>query len=146
MIFFIILKINPYICKTMSYFGKKSLSWWDYHNHTDESAIRFLHTNPELQLQILKKWYPIGTHVTSYTLHKRRVKYKISDHLLTDYGVYKVEISRIDLTPGVTAFKNSISLELAYKTVNPVKLIIDKTSEQQIVREHKLSRILMNLD
>jgi hypothetical protein len=125
----------------MSYFGKKSLSWWDYHNHTDENAIRFLHTNPDLQLQILKKWYPIGTRVHAYTFQNitMRVNYKISDHTLLMCGMYQVEISRID-------FKNFISLELAHKTVNPVKLIIDKTFEQEIIREHKLSRILKNLD
>jgi len=68
-----------------------------------------------------------------------RVNYKISDHTLLMCGMYQVEISRID-------FKNFISLELAHKTVNPVKLIIDKTFEQEIIREHKLSRILKNLD
>lgn len=44
----------------MSTFGKKALIWWDYENHSKECALRYNHTPPEIQLQILHKWYPIG--------------------------------------------------------------------------------------
>jgi hypothetical protein len=45
-----------YICN-MSTFGKKALLNWDYNS---DDRKRFSKTNKNIQLEILKKWYPIG--------------------------------------------------------------------------------------
>jgi len=44
----------------MSTFGKKSLGWWNYEDHSKLNVVRYNHTPIELQLSILEKWYPIG--------------------------------------------------------------------------------------
>jgi hypothetical protein len=46
----------------MSQFGKKSLNWWNWEGYlTDNKFIeKWNHTPKEIQLQLLKKWYPIG--------------------------------------------------------------------------------------
>jgi TFIIF-interacting CTD phosphatase-like protein len=41
----------------MSFYGKKSLKYWDYNNC---EAARFNKTPVEIQHQILEKWYPLG--------------------------------------------------------------------------------------
>ncbi len=41
----------------MSTFGKKSLLKWDYDS---VDYLRWNKTHKDLQLEILKKWYPIG--------------------------------------------------------------------------------------
>ena len=47
-----------YICN-MSTFGKKALLNWDY---SSIEKKRFNNSDKNLQLEILKKWYPIGEH------------------------------------------------------------------------------------
>ena len=47
-----------YICN-MSTFGKKALLNWDYRSIEKK---RFNNSDKNLQLEILKKWYPIGEH------------------------------------------------------------------------------------
>ena len=54
----------------MSTFGKKSLNWWDYDDNSQ--SLRFNHTDLEIQLEILKKWYPVG----SLCREKERINYR----------------------------------------------------------------------
>lgn len=41
----------------MSTFGKKALLSWNYNSG---DSLRYVNTDKEIQLEILKKWYPIG--------------------------------------------------------------------------------------
>ena len=41
----------------MSTFGKKALLNWNYNSG---QTLRYFSTDKELQLEILKKWYPVG--------------------------------------------------------------------------------------
>ena len=47
----------------MSTFGKKYLRKWDYFNHTKIEKRRFNSTPMDFQLELLRKWYPIGMKV-----------------------------------------------------------------------------------
>ena len=44
----------------MSTFGRKALVWWDYEDNSKQNVMRFNHTDLDIQLKILEKWYPIG--------------------------------------------------------------------------------------
>ena len=56
----------------MSTFGKKALNWWDYDDNSKQNVMRFNHTDLETQLEILKKWYPVG----SLCREKERINYR----------------------------------------------------------------------
>lgn len=45
----------------MSTFGRKALVWWDYEDNSKQNVMRFNHTDLDIQLKILEKWYPIGS-------------------------------------------------------------------------------------
>jgi hypothetical protein len=55
----------------MSTFGKKSLVWWDYHDKSRDNIRRFSSTDKETQIEILKKWYPIGFRLKEYVFTHR---------------------------------------------------------------------------
>lgn len=61
----------------MSTFGKKALLNWDYNS---DDRKRFVKSNKILQLEILKKWYPIGE--TFYT------KKFNDEYIITGYNEY----------------------------------------------------------
>ncbi len=61
----------------MSTFGKKALLNWDYNS---DDKKRYLKTNKNIQLEILKKWYPIGE--TFYT------KNSTEGYIITEYEEY----------------------------------------------------------
>jgi|LauGreDrversion4_2_1035121.scaffolds.fasta_scaffold78647_6 hypothetical protein len=117
----------------MSYFGKKSLVWWDYHNHDRENAIRFIHTNEELQLKILKKWYPIGS---TFTISK---KLEPRDNFIIKGYVKYLNFWAIDFEN--TDIGKKI-LKLSITPINPVYVIMDSSSLYPINRESKLDRLL----
>lgn len=58
----------------MSTFGKKALLNWNYNSGDTQ---RYISTNKELQLEILKKWYPVG----EFFLYNNRLV-KITDYVL----------------------------------------------------------------
>ncbi len=46
----------------MSIYGKKALLNWEYEGkNTFDELRRFHNTSKDLQMEILKKWYPIGS-------------------------------------------------------------------------------------
>lgn len=56
----------------MSTFGKKAINWWTYDNHEKTDVTRWLHTPRDVQLKILKKWFPIGMKVIKYSRYWNR--------------------------------------------------------------------------
>ena len=71
----------------MSTFGKKALISWNYYN-SKENVMRFNHTNLDMQLKILNKWYPNNTIVRLhskndpnwYNEYTKTFTYKIIDY------------------------------------------------------------------
>lgn len=113
----------------MSTFGKKSLVWWDYDNHSKENATRFNHTPEEMQLKILEKWYPIG------------MRFKKDTHS----SIYKIE-GYVKLYYGWTvAFEPVVTTKYLYtssKNINPVFIIPEQECIIPLKRESKLEKIL----
>ena len=58
----------------MSTFGKKALLNWNYNSGDTQ---RYFNTDKELQLEILKKWYPVG----EFFLYKNNLV-KIANYIL----------------------------------------------------------------
>lgn len=54
----------------MSTFGKKSLAWWNYHDHSRDNVRRYILSDKDMQLEILKKWYPIGFKVQEHAFSR----------------------------------------------------------------------------
>ena len=65
----------------MSTFGKKYLRKWDYFNHTMVEKKRFNYTPIDFQLELLKKWYPIGMRV-----HKVNIRSNYPENDVHTYG------------------------------------------------------------
>lgn len=74
----------------MSTFGKKALTWWDYHNKERETIRRFVSSTHEFQLKIIEKWYPIGMIVETHSK-----KYKVVNYVLSNQG-YLLELININ--------------------------------------------------
>ena len=121
----------------MSWFGRKSLVWWDYEDHSKESALRFNHTNPDKQLEILEKWYPIGSKCYTHRSwsNNKNFNYEIVGYekRTTFYDNYVV---LIQLILEVDMLDRKIS------HLNPVRLVISPDDIVKIKRGSKLSRIL----
>jgi hypothetical protein len=71
----------------MSTFGKKYLRKWDYFNHTMVEKRRFNSTPMDFQLELLKKWYPIGMKVHKVSV---RSSYPENDVHQYDTDVYTI--------------------------------------------------------
>jgi hypothetical protein len=84
----------------MSTFGKKSLIWWDYDDDSRQNAIRFNHTDSEMQLKILKKWYPIGNRCRQrekmYRISRApKYSWEIVDYIISVGNIYTIKIKFI---------------------------------------------------
>ena len=114
----------------MSYFGKKALRWWNYYDHSKEQFIRFNNSTKEIQLGILKKWYPIGTpfKLTSLGIYYKSIFY-IKDYKLNQNGVYNIEY--------IDNFSKS-------KEKNPILINVDDEFIKSIKREYKIEKLLKN--
>jgi len=78
----------------MSTFGKKALNNWNY-KYSKENALRFNHTPMDLQLEILKKWYPIGMECVEFNLFLKNYdhfKFQIVGYEKIIGGVYNLEL------------------------------------------------------
>ena len=90
----------------MSTFGKKALLNWDYRSIEKK---RFNNSDKNLQLEILKKWYPIGEHcyihdspmkfrytIIGYeehlTFHSIIIGYPHADQLLKDRVIHPLNL------------------------------------------------------
>lgn len=71
----------------MSTFGKKYLKKWNYFNHTMVEKKRFNSTSIDFQLELLKKWYPIGMKVHKVSV---RSAYPEDDKHQYDTDVYTI--------------------------------------------------------
>jgi hypothetical protein len=116
----------------MSTFGKKALVFWNYDSNEWQ---RFSKTPVDIQLQILKKWYPIGWRCKFFApTYLSHIEYEIKDYILNVGGFYTVAID-----PKITEGYKPMVVKSGY---NPLKLdLIDK---QILRRDYKLERILKN--
>jgi len=115
----------------MSTFGKKALSFWEYDNRYKENIIRYNHTPLDMQLEILNKWYPIGTLC--------RLNSRISGWGFPD--VYNLEVV------GYSKSLYAYNLILKYvgtdkqATHHPLKVIVSPESIKTILRDIRLSKL-----
>lgn len=117
----------------MSFYGKKALVWWDYNDFSKESLIRYAHTNEEKQLEILKKWYPIGTKIRTYNIlgsNFSKTIWEIDGYEKMQWG-------------WALSYKNDdVTKAPFYKPLNPHRCKVLEEYQIKIKREHKLNRIL----
>jgi hypothetical protein len=84
----------------MSTFGKKALNSWNY-KYSKENSLRFNHTPMDLQLEILKKWYPIGMECVKFNLYFKNYdhfKYQIVGYEEIIGGFYNLELVKFIFT------------------------------------------------
>lgn len=97
----------------MSTFGKKALAYWDYNS---KEGNRFVRSDKNLQLEILKKWYPIG----EIGIIKDGTRIKIEAHV--EYvSYYLVGISFID--------KNSTG------STNPLNITLTTIERNRVIEK-----------
>lgn len=118
----------------MSTFGKKSLVWWDYDNHSKENATRFNHTPEEIQLNILEKWYPIGMRFKKDESFRSDTIYKIKGYIKM-YNGWTVDFESV--VPSKYFYTSS-------KNINPVFIIPERDCIIPLKREYKLERLFRN--
>jgi hypothetical protein len=111
----------------MSTFGKKSLLKWDYDS---VDYLRWNKTPKNIQLEILKKWYPIGEYFYYHSpfdrnKEKKGIKIKIVD--------YEEKISGFFVKYIYTFSSDELSC-------NPLRLKPSK----EFLRDFKLNKILKN--
>jgi len=116
----------------MSQFGKKSLSWWDWNGYlTDKKFIeKWNHTPKEIQLELLKKWYPIGMIGRCYITGINTLsdnKHEITGYIETMWG-YQLDVDYVDSN--------------YRKSCHPVRFIPDEKDRNRILREIKLKKLL----
>jgi len=118
----------------MSTFGKKSLVWWDYDNHSKENATRFNHTPEEIQLKILEKWYPIGMIFKKDDGFGKRIDiiYKIEGYVKMYQG-WTIAFEPVE--PNKYLYSSN-------KNINPVFIMPEKDCLIPLKREYKLEKIL----
>ena len=111
----------------MSTFGKKSLLKWDYDS---VDYLRWNKTPKNIQLEILKKWYPIGEYFYYHSPFDQNKEKKGIKVIVVDYeekiGGYFIKYN----------FLSNISKH----TCNPLRLKPSK----EFLRETKLKQILKN--
>ena len=123
----------------MSTFGKKSLIWWDYENRSKENAIRFNHSPMDIQLEILTKWFPVGSRCHLIRPWDSKVKhdYKIIGYTKhTCYYSIEVESIKRDKSTTIAGF-----ISKHKKTINPTNIILSSNDLKRIKRESKLDRL-----
>jgi len=119
----------------MSTYGRKSLVWWDFDDHSKISAIRYNHTPKEVQLKILQKWYPIGLTFTKYYLagfwnrSSKRSKYIITKHVESSAGWF---IEYEDLDGGI------LMNLLKYDPINPIMIDVDVDFRRHFILQRLL--------
>lgn len=96
----------------MSTYGKKALIDWDY---SKVDVKRFLKSDKNLQLEILKKWYPIG----EPCLYKSA--YESIDSIIDSYAEH-IDFYTIILNIGTTSIVSNIGRLSMYRMAREVKL------------------------
>ena len=114
----------------MSYFGKKALVWWDYNEHSKEKASRYANSNPEMQLEILNKWYPKGMKFRK--MRDDRV-YEITNYI----QIQKIWFIEYNVVAEITHEKFQYS-----QYMNPVIIIPLEEFSNPLKRNNKIDRLL----
>jgi hypothetical protein len=114
----------------MSTFGKKSLNTWDYKDHSRERALKFLTSKKEIQLEILKKWYPIGALCRKYSIITQTASN--SEYRIAGY-IEKSTFWSVRLTKS----KEENEIE-----ANPAYLILDKEYIKGIKRQIVINKLI----
>jgi len=132
----------------MSTFGKKALIWWNY-EYSKEGVTRFNHTDSELQLEILKKWYPIGSSCREkekYTYKVPRAPggwdWEIIGYIKTIGGYYTIKVKYIGVVD--YNYKSKIQgtkIHNRESTFNIFNTELNPEDIKRIKREAKLSKL-----
>ena len=125
----------------MSTFGKKALIWWNYEDHSHESALRFNSTKKDIQLAILEKWYPIGSKCRIYYNEKNTgsMVYEIVGY--TEYMSYwNIKVRSVNLPSG----KNSLVSYDQTDSKHPMRVALDDSVKLSIKRDNKLEKLNIN--
>ena len=121
----------------MSTFGRKALIWWDYENHSKENALRYNHTPPEIQLQILHKWYPIGMKFKNITnLGVMHGYNNIITYEQNNAGIYLIKYK---YTSDIHTYLRSKFNEY---TQNPVLTQPEENFLKALKRQYKIEKLL----
>ena len=112
----------------MSQFGKKSLNWWDWEGYlTDNKFIeKWNHTPKETQLELLKKWYPIGMTGKCLLVGSRwsiGLKVEITGYIEYIWG-YQLDVDYFD-----SEYR---------KECHPVRFIPELEDRNRILRERRI--------
>jgi len=116
----------------MSTFGKKYLNYWPYRFDemiTGDSCLRWNKTDKDFQLEILKKWYPIGMRGKAILAGKTTGGnlYEITGYIEHMWG-WKLDIDYVD-----SNFR---------KDVHPIRFIPEEEDRLRILREIRLEKLL----
>ncbi len=114
----------------MSTFGKKFLNYWPYRFDNPENEIRrWNQTDKNLQLELLKKWYPIGMRGKAILAGKTTGGnlYEITGYIEHVWG-WKLDVDYVD-----SNFR---------KDVHPIKFIPEEQDRVIILREIRLEKLL----
>lgn len=116
----------------MSTFGKKYLNYWPYRfdeKIIGDNCLRWNKTDKDLQLELLKKWYPIGMRgkgILSGNTTGGNL-YEITGYIEHIYG-WKLDVDYVD-----SNFR---------KDVHPIKFIPEEEDRLRILRELRLDKLL----
>ena len=122
----------------MSKFGKKGVNFWDwdiYLNKTysgleKEVTQRWNNTPKEIQLELLKKWYPIGMIGRCLIVGSNKpseLKMEITGYIEFNWG-YQLDVDYVD--------------SVLRKECHPVKFIPEPEEKNRILRDLRLSNLL----
>ena len=114
----------------MSTFGKKYLNYWPYRfDDVSQSGNRWNKTDKDFQLELLKKWYPIGMRGKGILAGKTTGGnlYEITGYIPALWG-WKLDVDYVD-----SNFR---------KDVHPIKFIPEEEDRLRILRELRLDRLL----
>lgn len=125
----------------MSTFGKRALIEWNY-DEDYEQVKRYNNTPKDLQLEILKKWYPIGM-ICGLRITMGPKFVNTSDigynFIITEYyeslihWQVKIKTTLVDRYGNPQKYTN---------TKHPLRLIPEPNFETQLRRQYKLDNLL----
>lgn len=126
----------------MSTFGKKAINNWNY-QYSEEIAKRFNSTSVELQLEILKKWYPIGMICVKYDRFFK--KYDKTLYEIVGYDTIGAgTIHQLKLKKELRLGKPFYEKETVIKesvTIHPIHFKPTDEYLKMMVREEKLNNL-----
>lgn len=121
----------------MSTFGKKYLNYWPY-RFIGDSCLRWNKTDKDFQLELLKKWYPIGMRGKPILAEKTTGGnlYEITGYIEHMWG-WQLDVFYVDIIFGKIGTKFQLK-----KDVHPLKFIPEEEDRLRILREIRLDKLL----